>query len=190
MNRRLRTLARAAALALIGTTLTVLAGTAPANADPCNHSTFHNVWKHRTFVWKRDNGTDSYYNKPGGPKVDPIDLQFGYNLSYGETKHWVVSGGGGFDWKVVKAEIKGEYGEAYTTGVSISKTQTWHFRVPEGYTAWLRAVTYQRVVFWNAYTWRWSDKKDACVKRTIAKAYWGDRQKQWVPVYKKGRHLP
>lgn len=187
---RIRSVAGALALALAAAMLSVMTGATPAVADSCNHSTFRNVWKSKVFVWKRDNGAESFYNKPGGPKYDYVDLQFGYNLSYGETRHWVAGASGGFDWKVVKADIKGEYGEAYTTGVSYSASKTWHFKIPENHTAWLRAVTYQRVVYWHAYTWRWSDTKDACVKHTIAKAYWGDRQKQWVPIYRKGHVYP
>jgi len=189
MHTLLGSATRAVVLTLLATALTLLTGAGTAVADSCNHNTFRDVWKDRVFVWRKDNGAESFYNKPGGPRYDYVDLQFGYDLSYGETRHWVTGGGAGFDFKVVKVDVKGEYGEAYTTGVNFSAGKTWHFKVPEGYTAWLRAVTYQRVVYWKAYTWRWSDRKDA-VRRTIAKAYWGDRQKQWVPVYKKGHVYP
>lgn len=187
-----KTLSGRVALCLTPVVISALSIVAPAGtavAGPCDQSKFYTkVWKGPVDVKHRDDGNHSYYNPAGGPKHDAIDLSMGYALNYDEVRHWVVGGEAGGDWKVVSAKISGEYGRSYTQGVSLSGSVTHHLKVPNRHTGWLRVVTYQRVVYWEKYHYVWNGS--SCVATTTDKAFWGDQQRQWVHVIKKGHRYP
>lgn len=186
----MRKLVRSSALLLALASVPVV-GAPPASATPCNQSTFHNVWKRSVFVFDRVNGSDSYYNKPSSDhETFTVAISYGREESRAVTKHWEVTASGGADWGVVKADISGTYGRSYTDAATTSETKTLTVPVKDGYTGWVRAVFYRRVIGWKAYTWRWSEEKNACVKRTIQQAYWGDPKVQYVMVTKEGHVFP
>lgn len=187
----MRTAVRSAALLLALASVPVITAAQPASATPCNQSTFHNVWKRDVFVFDKINGEDSFYNKPSSDHATfTVNLTYGREDTHSVTKHWEITASGGADWGVVKADISGTYGEQYTDAATTSASKTLNVTVKDGYTGWIRAVFYRRVIGWTAYTWRWSDEKDACVKRTIQKAYWGDPKVQYVMVTREGHVFP
>jgi hypothetical protein len=147
------------------------------------------LWRGDVRVYDRQPGADSVYNNPGGGTSDYV-VSYGRSVTRGVEKHWEVGAGGGFDFKVVKVDVEGKYGKAFTDSATTSKGYTLTVPVKDGWTAWIRADFYQRVVYWKAFTWRWDAGQDRCEKRTISRAFWGDPKRQYVVVQKKGRHLP
>ena len=171
--------------------LLVLPGTvAPVAATPCDHSVYKSMWKDDVFVFARINGEHSYHNSKDDGLSETVSLQYGRSETRGVTKHWEVGASAGFDWKVVKADVSGKYGRSYVDSATTTSSVTRTITIKDGWTGWVRADFYRRVVYWRAYTWRWSDSKGACVKRTIAKAYWGDPKVQYASVKKEGKVYP
>ncbi len=169
--------------------LAVVAPAGSATAGPCDQSKFYTkVSKGPVTLEHRENGNDSYWNPAGGPNKDNVDIRLGIDIRHEEVKRWVVGGEGGIDWKVVEGKISGEYGKSYTTGVSLSKSVTFGFEVPNRHSAWLRVNTYQRVVYWEKFHYVWNGS--TCEAVTTDKAFWGDQNRQWVQVYKKGNQVP
>jgi hypothetical protein len=176
---------------ILAASVLVVPGTAsPANATPCNQGTFHDMWKSRVFVFDRINGEDSHWNKKDDGLPETVTLTYGRSESRSVTKHWEVEASVGYSWPTVKAEIKGKYGQSYVNSATTSRSWSKAITIKDGWTGWHRADFYRRVVFWRAYTWRWNADKAACVKRTVAKAYWGDPKVQYVSIKKKGHVYP
>lgn len=177
------------ALLVAGLVVPLGALTSPALADSCDHSNHHSLYRGAVVIRNRDNGSMSYWNK-SGPGIWHGRIDFGYSLSYAIDRHWEVGADAGFDWKIIRADVNGKYGESYTHGVSVSSNVSLQVDVPRRHTGWIRALTYQRVVYWKAWTERWNANRQRCERHTIAKAYWGDKQLQMVRVVKAGHVFP
>jgi hypothetical protein len=184
MLRRLMTLAMLGALL----SATPLMSGSPAAATPCDQGTFHDVWKKTKFVFARIDGENSVYNDSGTAATYAIS--YGRSDSKSVTKHWEAGASAGFNWGVVRADVSGKYGESYVDAATTTASTTLTQSVQGHHTAWVRAVFYRRVVNWQAYTWRWNDRKAACVKHQIAKAYWGDPKVQYVLKQRSGHVYP
>lgn len=178
------------ALVLAGATLSVMpvVTAGPAEATPCSQGTYKNVYKRDVFVDARINGEDSVYNSTSSSAQ--YSVSYGREDSKSVTKHWEMGASAGFSFAGVGADVEAKYGKSYTDAASTSASKTITQSVKPRHTAWVRAVFYRRVLRWTAYTWRWSDRKDACVKRNIAVAYWGDPKVQYVLVQKEGHVYP
>jgi len=177
-------------LAMTSALLVVPGAATPASATPCDHSVHKTMWKGDVKVFARINGEESYFNKKDDGLSESVSLQYGRSETKGVTKHWEVGASAGFDWKAVRADVSGKYGRSYVNSATTSSSVTRTITIKDGWTGWVRAVFYRRVVYWRAYTYRWNDDKKACVKRTIAKAYWGDPKVQYVSIKKKGHVYP
>jgi len=178
------------AFSLAATALVVPGTTAPAFATPCNQGTFHDVWKGDVFITDRINGENSIWNRPDDGQSVTQSVSYGLTTSRQVAKHWEAGASAGFDWGLVSADVEGKYGEEYTNAASTTVGWENTMTVKDGWTGWWRAIYYRRVVYWRAYTWRWDSTKAACVKRQIAKAYWGDPKRQYVAVKKEGHAFP
>lgn len=176
---------------LTGAALLVVPGAvAPAGATPCDQSVHKSLWKGDVFVFARVNGEESYFNKKDDGLSETVSLHYARSETKGVTRHWEVGASAGFDWKVVRADVSGKYGRSYVSSATTSSSVTRNITIKDGWTGWVRALFYRRVVYWRAYTYRWNADKGACVKRTIAKAYWGDPKVQYVSVKKEGHVYP
>jgi hypothetical protein len=178
------------AMTLVAALFVLPATATGAAATPCDHRTYKSVYKGSTFVFARVNGEDSHFNKKDDGLAETVSVTYGRSDTKGVTKHWEVGASLGYSWPTVKADISGKYGSSYVNSATTSSSLTKTITIKDGWTGWVRADFYRRVVFWRAYTWRWSDKKNACVKRTIAKAYWGDPKVQYVSIKKEGNVKP
>ncbi len=178
------------ALVLAGSVLVVPSAQAPANATPCNQGTYRDIWKGDVFVFDRINGEDSHYNKKDDGLPETVTVSYGRSDLRSVSHHWEVEGSVSYSWPTVKAEIKAKYGKSYVNSATTSKSWSKAMTIKDGWTGWHQAIFYRRVVSWRAYTWRWSQQKSACVKKTVAKAYWGDPKVQYVSVKKKGHVFP
>lgn len=178
------------AAALVAAFLVVPATATDAVATPCDHRTFKSMYKGSTYVFARVNGEDSHFNRRDDGLAESVSVTYGRSDTKSVTRRWEVGATAGYSWPTVKAEISGKYGRDYVDAATTSRSLTKTMTIKDGWTGWVRAVFYRRVVHWRAYTWRWSDQKNACVQRTIAKAYWGDPKVQYVSVKKEGNVKP
>lgn len=174
--------------ALVAASLTVPALSAPAAATPCDQSSKTVVHRGRTFVEKRENGNRAVYNRTQDVVTKTVTL--GRSVTNSVNRHWMVGGEVEGGWGPVKAKVKGEYGRGYVRAATMSRTESLTMTIRPHHTGWVKAAFYQHVVFWKRFTWRWNSIRQACVRRTIAKAYWGAPRIQLVPVTKKGRVYP
>ena len=159
-----------------------------ASATPCSQGTYRSVYKRDVFVSKRINGEESVYNRTADPAQ--YSISFGRDETVGVEKHWETGAKAGFSLAGVGADVEAKYGKSYTSAATTSSSKTITQSVKPGHTAWVRAVFYQRVLRWTAYTWRWSDGAAACVRRDIATAYWGDPKVQYVLIQRTGQVFP
>lgn len=182
---------RPLAVALVVATLSAPLGaaTAPASAAiPCDDSVTSSTYKGRVFVEDRVNGTLPVYNDTSDPVTKTVTL--GRMVTNTVNKHWEVGAKASGGWGPVKAEISGTYGRSYTRADTVTETSSLAMTIRPKHSGWLRAVSYTKVIFWEAKTERWNQKKKRCVSKLLSKAYWGAPKIQLVPVTRKGRHFP
>jgi len=182
-----RFLAVAVAAATVSLPLTVV-GATPAGATPCDHSVRHAMKKGRVFVEKRVNGDHPVYNKTADPVTKSVS--FGKSVTNSVNKHWELGASAGVGWGPVKADISAKYGKSYTRAATRSASDSITMTIRPKHTGWVRAIYYTKVIFWTAKTERWNKKKQKCVSKNIAKAFWGAPKIELVPVTKKGHHYP
>ena len=168
-----------ASLAVVG------ASSAPAAATPCDQGA-------GTAMWKRPTRVVQTY-RPHAVSSNPssasrrVSTSFDRDITRGPSIRWEDGASGGFDVARVRADISARYGELAVeparTGSGGAVTQT----VLPGHTAWVEAVLYRKVTVWRAYTSRWSTARKACVRHTLAKAYWGTPRFQYDVMQAEGR---
>jgi hypothetical protein len=146
------------------------------------------TYKGRVFVEDTTNGDISYYNRT----VDPVtrNLAFGRSVANTVNKHWEVGGKVSGGWGPVKAEISANYGESYTKAATRTESDSITMTIRPKHTGWVRAISYTKVVYWQAKSERWNAAKEKCVPTVISRAFWGAPMIQLVPTTKKGHHFP